>query len=147
MRRGTQPLPPPSSQCLNRRFLHRVLDASRKRNSLRTCVQTAPKSSLLASGFARFQEAKQPPLPPSPPHVSLPFNQLVTHQIKSILMYGRSNQVHFKFVTYKTSTLSFGNPCSSSEALRSIETVSARGARKGAVFAALFRAPCPQVIQ
>ena len=37
-------------------------------------------------------------------------------------------------------------PPSPSEALRSIETLSARGARKSAVFAALFRAPCPQVI-
>ena len=34
---------PASRPRRNDRFLHRVLHASRKRNSLRTCVQTAPK--------------------------------------------------------------------------------------------------------
>ena len=37
------------------------------------------------------------------------------------------------------------SPRSPSEALRLLETVSARGTRESAIFTALFRAPCPQV--
>ena len=89
----------------NRRFRHRVLHASRKRNSLRTCVRSASTScqNSFCIGFCTLQGSGTPCGP----------------------------------------TLT--SPCSPPEALRSIETVSARGARKSAVFAALFRAPCPQV--
>ena len=49
----------------NRRFLHRGVHASRKRNSLRTCVNTAPKSSLSAAGTVHPRT--QPPQNGSPP--------------------------------------------------------------------------------